>query len=183
MILIGLMGTIGAGKDVVSDYLVEKYGFQVYRSGDICREIAKERGVEPTRENLQGITNEMYSKHGETFFVDTILKKIEVAGVERAIFNGVRNPIDAKVPMEKLGKNFKLVLVDAKPEIRFERLKTRARAGFPTTLEKFKKHEDKEYALFNMRETFSLPHKTLNNNSTLEELYSQTEELVKELGI
>ena len=181
MLVIGLMGTIGAGKDVVSDYLVEKYGFKVYRSGDICREIAAKRGLEPTRENLQAITDEMYSKHGKTFFVDEILRRIEKSGTERAIFNGVRNPVDAKVPMERLGNKFVLILVDAKPEIRFERLKKRGRPGFPKTLEEFKKHEEREYALFNMQETFGLPHKTLYNNSTLEDLYEQVDDLVKEL--
>jgi hypothetical protein len=36
---------------------------------------------------------------------------------------------------------FKLILVDANPKIRFERLKSRNRPGDPKTLEEFKKQE------------------------------------------
>jgi dephospho-CoA kinase len=183
MIVIGLMGTIGAGKDVVADYLVKKYGFKSFRSGDINREIAASRGQEEERGILQSIADEMYEKHGKTFFVDEILKRIKKSGAERAIFNGVRKPVDITVPKKELGDNYVPVLVDAKPEIRFERLKKRGRPGFPKTLEEFKKHEDQEYAVFNMRRTFSFPHKTLHNNSTLEELYKQADALVKGLGI
>ncbi|MBR9679136.1 MAG: AAA family ATPase [Nanoarchaeota archaeon] len=181
MVVIGLMGTNGSGKDVVADYLVEKHGFVSFRSGDISREVASKRGLKLTRDNLNVVSKELYAKHGETFFVDTILKKIKDSSVEKAIFNGVRNPVDAKIPLQKLGNEYVLVLVDAKPEIRFERMKKRARPGFPKTLEKFKEHEKREFETFNMHETFKYTHKILRNDSTLEELYSQTEKLVKEL--
>ena len=49
MKVIGLVGKIGSGKDTVSRMLKE-YGFKEIGMGDMVREIARERGLEPTRE-------------------------------------------------------------------------------------------------------------------------------------
>ena len=52
MKVIGLMGTIGAGKGTVADYLMGRYGFKSITMGDLVREEAEKVGLEKNRENL-----------------------------------------------------------------------------------------------------------------------------------
>jgi len=180
MLVIGLAGTIGAGKDVVSRYLSEKYGFKVFRIGDVARDIAEERGLENTRKVLQDIAEEMFKKKGNTYFIEQVVKKIkESDDSDKFIINGVRAPHDAEVPRKAFGKKFVLLLVDALPELRFKRMKKRRRVGFSKTVGEFKKEEDREEELFNFKKTFSKEHETLHNNTSLEELYAQVDMVVK----
>lgn len=61
--IIGLTGTLRAGKGVVSDFLKQK-GFVYLSLPDELREMAKERKIELTRENLQNLGNQMREENG-----------------------------------------------------------------------------------------------------------------------
>ena len=51
LMIIALTGTIASGKGEVADYLKKK-SFQYFMYSDVLRDVAKARGIEPTRENL-----------------------------------------------------------------------------------------------------------------------------------
>ncbi|MDR2427358.1 MAG: AAA family ATPase [Endomicrobium sp.] len=50
--IIGLTGSYCSGKDTVADYISQKHGYKHFSLSDVIREIMKEAGLEPTRENL-----------------------------------------------------------------------------------------------------------------------------------
>ncbi|PIN99841.1 hypothetical protein COT72_04605 [archaeon CG10_big_fil_rev_8_21_14_0_10_43_11] len=183
MIILGITGTIGAGKDVVSRYLKETYGFVMFRMGDLARDIARKRDVEATRKNLQDIYAEYRKKYGKTCFIDLMVEKIKQSGEERIIIDGVRGEWDVEVPKKVFGKQFSLILVDAKPEVRFSRLKKRRRPGFPKTLEEFSQHEAREQHIFGIDKTFARADFTLNNTTTLLELYHKVDALMHSFGV
>lgn len=178
MIAIGLMGKIGSGKDTVADYLVEKHGFDMVGFGDVTREIAKEKGVKPTRENLLQIQKEKVDKYGIDFFPKKIADMIRKRKLEKVVVNGVRRPEDAKTLKREFGNDFHLVLVETDPKIRFERMKERGRIGDPEEYNHFESQENKEMELFGLDKTFKMAEKTIENNGTLEELYEETDRLI-----
>jgi dCMP deaminase len=132
--IIGLTGTLSAGKGVVSEFL-KKNGFVYLSLSDELREIAKERKIELTRQNLQDLGNNLRKEQGAGVLAELVKKKIENQEYKKAIVDGIRNPAEIDV-LRKI-KNFFLVSVDAPTEIRFNRLIERNRESDPKNFEDF----------------------------------------------
>jgi len=177
--VIGLCGSIGAGKGAVSEYLIEKYGFIQLTVGDVVREHLAKIGMEPTRDNSVKISEEMRQKYGITYWIQKLVDKIKSENIDKVIVDGVRLPSDTELLEQSFGENYALFKVDASPEIRFERLKTRARPGFPKTLEEFFVHENRENKIFNLDVTFKLAKEIIDNSTSLEDLHERVDKIAK----
>jgi dephospho-CoA kinase len=180
-LIIGLAGTIGAGKDTAWDFLKEKYKFKEIIMGDLVREEAKEFGIEENRENLQSLAKEKTDKFGEDYWIHKAVKKLEKMDAERAIINGVRRPLDVLIPRQEFGDKFKAIFVDADVKIRFERLKARKRPGDPKNLDEFVTQEKNEWKQFDFEKTKSMSDYLINNDKGLKELHKQLTDLMKKL--
>jgi len=179
-VIVGLVGTIGAGKDFVSDYIVKKHGFQVVSMGDLVREEATNQGLEHTRENLQNLSREYTNEHGSKYWAYKVTDRILKLKWEKAIINGMRRVQELEVYRERFADNFRLILIDADPKIRFERLKNRAEARDPQTWEEFAKQEKNELKLYGtFEETIKLADYTVKNEGTPEQLFSKVDELIR----
>ena len=175
--VIGLIGSIGAGKGEAGKYLVSKYGYVQITVGDVVREECKNRGLEITRDNCDNISKEMIAKNGEDHWMQQVVNKIKNENISKAIVDGVRSPRNNELLVESFGKDYILIKIDANPEIRFERLKSRGRPGFPKTLEEFAKHEKRQNQQFNLDETFNQVNEVVDNSTTLEDLYNRIDKL------
>lgn len=181
--VIGLVGTIGAGKDFVSDYIVKKHGFQVVSMGDLVREEATNQGLEHNRENLQNLSRRFTDEHGSKYWAYKVTDRVLKLKWEKAIINGMRRVQELEVYRERFGNKFKLILIDADPKIRFERLKSRLRPGDPQTWEEFAKQEKNELKLYGtFDETIKLADYTIKNEGTPEQLFSKIDELIGKLA-
>ena len=138
-LVLGVGGTIGAGKDVCTDHLKSKHGFVVIEMGDLVREEAKQTGLSETRENLEYLTKKRTDEFGIGYWTRKAIKKIESTKSDVIAINGVRRPVDATLPKKVFGAKFKLLFVDADVAVRFKRLRERKRPGDPKTLAEFKK--------------------------------------------
>ncbi len=184
MKIIGLIGPIGSGKDTVSDYIADKYGYQVIVMGDIVREIATELGRGHTRDELQLTQKDVVSKYGIDYFAKRVVEKIRKNGWDKVIINGIRRPEDASVPKGEFKEDMVIVLVDAAPEIRFERMKKRNRVGDPKTIEEFLRQEENERIFFRWDETRRyVDGVIINNDSSFEELYKRIDDFLKKSGL
>lgn len=132
--IIGLTGSLAAGKDIVSEFLKEK-GFVYLSLSDELREIAKERKIELTRKNLQDLGNWLRENFGAGVLGEKVSNKIQNQEYKKVIVDGIKNPAEIKV-LRQL-KDFFLVSVDAPQEIRFQRLISRNRESDPNTWEEF----------------------------------------------
>lgn len=182
MKVIGFVGDIGSGKDFAAEYLCRKYGYTNISMGDIVRELLKKAGRPENRENLDALQKELVEKHGQDFFAKEVLKKIAAQKLDKVVISGIRRPADAEVPMRAFGKDFVLVKVEAPAEIRFERMRARARPGDPKTLEEFLKQEKAQYELFSLEKTYSYAKHRIDNSGTPEQLRKRLDELVKKIG-
>lgn len=168
--VIGLCGSIGSGKGAVSEYLIKKYNYEHITVGDVVRAAVKKKGLEITRDNTDKLGSEARKKYGLDYWLKQVVETIKNNNWEKVIVDGVRTPNDDKVLKESFKENYILLKVDANPLIRFERLKSRARPGFPKTMDEFKKHEARQIELFKVDVTFNLANATILNEGTLKEL-------------
>jgi dCMP deaminase len=137
--IIGLTGKNGAGKGEVAAFLKDK-SFYYYSLSDVIREELISKGLPVTRENLIAAGNDLREKNGPDVLARMTLKKIDPN--RNYVIDSIRNP--AEVLALKQSGDFVLLNVDAPPELRFERIHTRAREQDPKTLEEFIKVEDAE---------------------------------------
>jgi dephospho-CoA kinase len=145
--IIGVTGTNGAGKTTLLKMLEER-GFQQLSLSDYLRDVAEERkgeGARNDRDYLREIGNELRAKHGPGYLMQETLKKIKDDG--RYIIDSIRNPGEVKAMRASDHETF-LFGVDARPEVRYQRLLSRSQAtgrieGFKT-YEEFLKDEQVE---------------------------------------
>jgi len=137
--IIGLTGTMGAGKGTVASYLKKK-GFEYHSFSDVLREEAKKTNLDPSRINLQSLGNKLREKYKNVGYLSTqLLQKIKT---KKSVLDGVRNV--AEISTLRQHKDFVLIGIDAPPKMRFDRMIKRQRKGDPNTFEEFKKLDDYE---------------------------------------
>ncbi|MBI5148143.1 AAA family ATPase [Candidatus Pacearchaeota archaeon] len=175
-VLIGLIGTIGSGKTTASNYLVKKFKFKRVIMGNLVRAITRKEGLQVNRKNLLLTQKKYRTKYGNDYFIKTAVKKVE--GAKRGLIDGVRVPMDAIIP-KKAGA--KIILIDASPKLRFERMKKRGRKGFSKTFTEFKKEEAMEFKLLDLKKTFKYVDYKIINNGNEKEFFKKFNKLIKKL--
>jgi dephospho-CoA kinase len=134
--VIGLSGTLGAGKEVAADYIKKRFNcFYVKLSQVLRNELEKKRkGLD--RKLLQDSGDEMRKMYG-----GHVLAKVSIEYLPRnkelIVLDGIRNPGEIDYLKTNLNSNFFLIAIDSKPETRFERMNKRARKDDPKTWEEF----------------------------------------------
>jgi dephospho-CoA kinase len=179
MKVIGAVGDIGSGKDEVLKYLRDRYGVPFLSTGDIVRQMAREDGVEGTRENLEAISKRCFTEMGRGCFVRMAAQEIMKRGWKVAGISGVRSPEDVAAMKEMFGNGFILVRVDiSDPGIRFERVRLRGERRDPLTREAFQEQDRNEEQEFQINRAEAMADYSIDNSGTLEELHRQIDELV-----
>jgi dCMP deaminase len=175
--LIGLTGRNAAGKGEVAQYL-QKKSFYYYSLSDVIREEIRARGLEPTREFLIQVGNELRQRYGPEVLAERILARIE--DDRHYVIDSIRNP--SEVDAFRAAKHFKLIRIEAPPEVRFERIRRRARESDPMTLKDFVALENREAegnaTSQNLVKVELMADHTLVNDGALEALYPQVDTLL-----
>jgi dephospho-CoA kinase len=179
--IIGLSGTFSSGKDVLADFLQEKYGLMHMSTGDIVREMAQEQRGSIERPVLQEVADELRHKYGASVLVDKAIDRYHnsirtYAGV---VVTGIRSLGEAKA-IKELGGT--LLYIDAPIEIRYSRMQARARDGEARiTLDAFREREEKELssgisdADFNLTKIKDMSDAVIDNSGSFDEFYLATE--------
>ncbi len=168
--IVGLTGKNAAGKGEVADFLKDK-GFYYYSLSDVLREELKSRGEEPTRENLVKIGRELREKNGDGYLAETVLARTQAD--KNYVVDSFRHP--SEIAVFRREPRYRLLLIEADPKIRFERIRQRGREADPATLNDFLRLEEEEHASSaaggqQLHLSAVEADSTLDNNSSLEEL-------------
>ena len=175
--IFGLTGKNASGKGEVAKYLITR-GFSYFSLSDEIRDEAKKRNIEPTRENLITLGNELREKNGPSALAKIVIKKIK----KDSIVDSIRNPAEIN-ELRKI-TDFVLITVNAPIEIRFQRGVKRGRMGDADTLEKFRELEEKE----NFKNTIgqqldkciSMADKVIVNDGSLDELNKKVDKILND---
>ena len=178
--IIGLTGANASGKGEAAGYLKSK-GFEYYSLSDILREEAGLRGVEPSRENLIALGNELREKNGPAVLANLTAKKIK--DNNNYVIDSIRNPFEIEA-LRKLNK-FTLIGIDAPVELRFKRAVKRNRLGDSKTLKDFIEKEKRENVVSatnqQLENCFKEADIKIMNDSGMENLSKKIDEAIEKI--
>ena len=186
MIIIGITGTLGAGKGTIAEYLIERKGFVHYSVRGFITEEINRRALPVNRDSMVLIGNELREKNSPSYIVDCLFERAKEVG-QNAIIESIRTPGEAESLRKKEGARFCLLAVDADPKIRYERVYKRGSATDGISYEKFIAQEQLEMTTTdpnkqNLSRCIEMADYLLDNSSTVDELYSKLEEVLAGLG-
>jgi dephospho-CoA kinase len=181
MKIIGITGTIGAGKGTIVEYLVNHYGFKHYSVRNFLIREAKKQNLPLNRDVYVQIANELRDKHSPSFIIDELYKEAAENGVN-AIIESIRTP--GEVDSLRKKEDFSLWAVDADPKIRYERIVARQSETDRISYDIFLSNEQREMnsedpTKQNLAACISQADVLFMNNACLENLFQQIESYLR----
>ncbi len=184
MIVIGITGTLGAGKGTLVDYLLSK-GFRHYSVRSYLLEEIRRRGLPENRDSMFSVGNDLRAEHGPSYVIDELYARARAAGTN-AVIESVRTT--GEVASLRSQGNFILLAVDADPVLRYKRIVSRNSETDRVSFDTFLENEERESVsddpgVPNLHACIMLADRILTNNGTIEELQQQMEEALRELNL
>ncbi len=179
--IVGITGTIGAGKGTVVDYLVREKGFAHRSVRDFLMAELAARGLPPDRDHLREVGNELRAAHGPSYIIEQLWRQAGEAGGDTLI-ESVRSVGEA----DFLKKHGALLLaVDADRRLRYGRITARGLSTDHVDFATFVRQEDLEMASDdpagqNLAAVMAMADCRIENDGTLEELQERVEGVLKE---
>jgi dephospho-CoA kinase len=133
--IIGVCGTISAGKETLTSFLREK-GLVYFETSAIIKEELVKLGLEITRTNMQDWADELRKKEGVGALMKIMLERAKKDLSKNYMFDSLRNDGEAEF-LRKNCNGFILIAVDAPRRIRFERMIARGKEHDPKNWQEF----------------------------------------------
>lgn len=182
MIIIGITGTLGAGKGTIVEYLVKNKGFKHYSVGDfLIGELKKQKRI-VDRDGMREIANEIRTKFGPDYITKKLFEKAEKENSD-SIIESIRNPKEAEFIKTSGGYLF---AVDADQRTRYKRISSRGSSKDSVSLREFKIQEQKEKRSKdpnsqNLEVCIKMADYKFKNNRTIKDLNKKIEEVIRKL--
>jgi len=144
---IGVTGPAVAGKDTVAEIICELFDAQNLSTGDALRALARHvyrlpADHMPSREQLFTVGTFIRGEIDKAFTVKLSIEQARILNIPQAVISGMRTLPEAQAIQQEGGI---VVVVTADPEVRYKRIKARARdAETAHSFEEFVKRDDLE---------------------------------------
>lgn len=183
MIIIGITGTIGAGKGTIVDYLISKKNFEHYSVRSFLLKEIKEQHLEPNRDSMVIVANQLRKTHTPSYIIDELMKEALMKN-KNSVIESIRT--EGEILSLRKQPEFYLFAVDALPEIRYKRIKLRSSETDHIDYKTFIENEQREIHSDdsnkqNLNRCIELADFTLTNNTSRQDLYNQLEKIFKHL--
>lgn len=185
MIIIGLTGTLGAGKGTIVDYLVKQKGFAHFSVRGFLLDRICQLGLPENRDSMFNLANELRAAYGPSYVVDQLFEEAQKSGKE-SIIESIRTTgeIDS---LRKRG-TFYLFAVDADPKLRFERIQLRQSVTDQVSFKTFLENEQRESVstnpgVQNLQACIREADFVFLNNGTMQELFQEVDAILRRLDI
>jgi dephospho-CoA kinase len=179
--VIGLVGRIGSGKTVVSEYLQKEYNGKEYRFSQILEDVLKRLRLPVDRTNLQKLGACLRRDFGEDVILNVMKKDINASRSSLLIIDGIRYDNEAEM-LQSQERNV-LIFITASPDVRYARCVERGGRGEENlTYKEFLKNEraETEKRISNLSEISDY---IIDNNGTKEDLINQVNRIMRNEGM
>jgi dephospho-CoA kinase len=119
MLILGITGTLGAGKGTIVEYLVREEFFVHYSVRAFLSQEITKRGLPLNRDTMTWLANDLRKKHSPSYIVDRLYKEALKAGKD-CIIESIRTQGEVESLRQK--KDFYLFAVDADSAVRYHRV-------------------------------------------------------------
>ena len=183
MIIIGITGTLGAGKGTVVEYLVGKNGFDHYSVRNFLLKEINRRGMPENRDSMVVVANELRGQHGPSYVTDQLYFEAARTG-KNCIIESIRTP--GEIDSLKQKGNFFLFAVDADPVIRYQRITERQSETDHISFETFLSNEAREMNTSdpnkqNLKACIGQADFVFNNDGSKEDLFAEVEKVLAQI--
>jgi dephospho-CoA kinase len=176
LLIVAITGMPGAGKSTAAKAL-EAHGFKRIVMGDVIREEARRRGLEPDEKNTGKVMLELREKYGQGAVAEVCLIALKALKDDVVIVDGIRSYAEVEV-FAREGK-VKLLAIHASRDRRFKLLTERARSDAPTSRASFEERDKRELSVGVGNAVALADDGISNEHTTLVELGNKAVELVE----
>jgi dephospho-CoA kinase len=173
----------GAGKSTVCDFFSGK-GFQVLSLSDSLRDYVTRKGLPLDRDTLTNTANDLKAEKGLDVLAKLVFDMADKQDSDSIVFDSIRNSLEIQFLADK-GVTF--IGVTADLDVRYERVKKRARETDHIDFETFKRQDERERSGESLGQNISAALSEcqyfIDNNTDLESLYKNLEALLSEMKL
>ena len=185
MVIIGITGTLGAGKGTIVDYLKEVRGFLHFSARQFIIEEIEKRKLNIDRDSMTKVANDLRANNSPSYIIDELYKRSETSG-KNCVIESIRTI--GEIQSLRKRNNFYLFAVDADAKLRFQRIKIRKSSTDNVDFETFISNEQREMESDdpnkqNLLKCIIMADFLFKNNKTKAELNNEIEFVLKKLKI
>jgi dephospho-CoA kinase len=181
MVIIGITGTLGAGKGTIVDYLVSEKGFRHFSVRAFLVKEIERRGIPVNRDSMTSVANELRARFSPSYVTDCLYEEA-LKGQQSCVIESIRTPGEIASLRQK--GRFHLFAVDADPKLRFQRISLRRSETDSVSYETFLANEAREMTSDdpnkqNLAACISQADFLFLNNGNVAELHDQIAQALK----
>ncbi|MBI9033013.1 MAG: AAA family ATPase [Bacteroidales bacterium] len=183
MVVIGITGTLGAGKGTIVEYLEKKLNFKHFSVREFLSQEIRKRGMELNRDSMTNVANELRADFSPSYIIDQLFLQAKQSG-ENCIIESIRTPGEVD-SLRKKG-DFWLFAVDADPKIRYQRIQIRKSSTDAVSFDTFIENENREMNSDdpnkqNLKVCIERADFVLKNDGNIEDLHLQLEQIIDKI--
>lgn len=178
--IIGITGTLGAGKGTIVEYLIQK-GFRHYSVREFLVEEINKRGLPVNRDSMVLVANQLREINSPSYIIEKLMERAKQEGG-----NSIIESIRTQGETEKIKERGILLAIDADLQIRYSRISGRQSETDGISFDRFMEDERREMFSTdpnkqNLSACIKMADFVLNNDGTQEDLYRQIEDVYRKI--
>jgi len=182
-LIVGITGTLGAGKGTIVSLLAGRLGFAHYSVRDYLTHEIQRRRMPVNRDTMVEVANELRAAHTPSYLVERLHEQALAAGGD-CVIESLRTP--GEVEALRGRGSFVLLAVDARPELRYERIRRRGSSTDGVSFEHFLADEEREMRSEdpnhqNLSRCIGMADHVFRNDGTIDELYERVEKTIEHI--
>jgi dephospho-CoA kinase len=179
MKLIAFVGMPASGKSEAAA-IAKKAGIPVVNMGDVVREETARQGLPLTDENIGGTGTSLRREEGMDVIAKRCVPKIRLIKTPVVVVDGTRNINEIEYFKKEFDNDFKLIAIHTPFQMRFERVRKRARSDDMNSAEELKRRDEREKG-WGLDKAIEKADITIDNTETIEKFQKQIEKLLAKI--